>query len=258
MRTITFIAFTFCSLTLHAGAITIVDQSRGREIPVEIYEARDQTGCSTQSNCPVAILSAGYGVPHTKYEFVVNAYTEQGYLVLAVRHEIPGDPPLSTSDDLYQTRAENWRRGAETIRVVISSMKKQRPDYDFDKLTLIGHSNGGDISAWLANQDPSVVDALITFDHRRVPLPNVEELRVLSFRAGDFPADEGVIPNPDEQVSLGICIVEIPEALHTNMTDDGPGWLKRQIHETLLRFLSGEPDCPESSVANKAIHATSA
>jgi len=258
LRTILFIAFSLCSLTLNAEAIFIVDKSRDREIPVEVYEAKNQRGCASQSKCPVAILSAGYGVPHTKYEFAVNAYVEQGYLVLAVRHEIPSDPPLSTSGDLYQTRIENWRRGAETLRVVAASMKKQRPDYDFDRLTLIGHSNGGDISAWLANQDASMVDALITLDHRRVPLPKVEGLRILSFRAGDFPADAGVIPTLDEQASFGICIVELPEALHNNMTDEGPKWLKSRIHETLLRFSLGELECPESDEANKAIHATSA
>ncbi|WP_027330651.1 hypothetical protein [Marinimicrobium agarilyticum] len=243
MRTIYFIVVALCSFTLNAEAVHIVDQSRDRAIPVQIYEPANQSDCTAQSKCPVAILSAGYGVSPTDYEFVVNAYATLGYLVLAVGHELPGDPPLSTSGDLYQTRIENWRRGAETLRVVVSSMKRQRQGYDFNRLTLIGHSNGGDISAWVANHDASAVDALITLDHRRVPLPKVNGLRVLSLRAGDFPADKGVIPTPEEQALLGICILEFPQALHNNMTDNGPEWLKSHISEALLKFSSGESEC---------------
>lgn len=258
MRTLLFIAISLVSFTLNAETAYVVDKSRDRKIPVEIYEPKEQEACAAQTECPVAIISAGYGVSHTKYEFIASAYVAQGYLVLAVRHELPADPPLSTSGDLYQTRIENWRRGAETLRVVASSMKKRFHAYSFDRLTLIGHSNGGDISAWLANQDVSVVDALVTLDHRRVPIPRIKGLRVLSLRAGDFPADEGVLPTPDEQVSLGICLVELPKALHNNMTDDGPEWLKNKIHESLLIFSSGESECSKSSGANKVMHAISA
>lgn len=238
-----FIAIALYSITLSAKSTYVFDQARDRKIPVEIYEPEYQRDCGAQSKCPVAILSAGYGVSHKKYEFIASVYARQGYLVLAVRHELPGDPPLSTYGDLYKTRIENWQRGAETLRVVVSSMEQRYQGYNFKRLTLIGHSNGGDISAWLATQDSSMVDTLITLDHRRVPIPKAKGLRVLSLRAGDLPADEGVIPTPDEQTSLGICIVKFPKALHNNMTDYGPEWLKSHIHETLVRFSSDVFKC---------------
>lgn len=42
----------------------------------------------------------------------------------------------------------------------------------FDHLLLVGHSNGGDISAWLGNESKTYILGIITLDHRCVPLPS--------------------------------------------------------------------------------------
>ena len=224
-----------------ANAEVIYDQSRDRQIPVEINYPVIQADCTPATRCPVAFLSAGYGVPHTAYPFLVKQLNELGYLVVAVGHELPGDPPLSVQGDLYQTRSENWRRGANTLAFLQKTLQSRYPSYDFNALLLVGHSNGGDISAWLANENKAYVKTIITLDHRRVPLPRNKDIGVLSIRASDFPADKGVLPSEQEQQHYGSCVVRIPQAKHNDMSDYGPPWLKERILSLVINYLAGKP-----------------
>lgn len=238
-----FIVLAFV-LVGHADAMTVYDPSRDRKIPLEISYPLDATGCTVGTPCPVAFVSAGYGVPHTAYSFLVSQLNRLGYLVVAVGHELPGDPPLSVKGDLYQTRSENWRRGANTLVFLQQTLKPRYPSYDFNALLLVGHSNGGDISAWLVNEGKAYVKAIITLDHRRVPLPRKKDIGVLSIRASDFPADKGVLPSEQEQQQYGSCVVKIPQAKHNDMSDYGPPWLKQRISALVKDYLSGQP-CDE-------------
>lgn len=238
MKALFTLLFCCFPVFLNAAPTSVFDQTKNRTIPVEVYEPEVAESCDDTNRCPVVLISAGYGVSHTKYRFIAQAYLELGYLVVAVRHELPGDPPLSASGDLYETRQENWRRGAESLKVVRRVLKDQFSDFDFDRLKLVGHSNGGDISAWLANREPESIHTLVTLDHRRVPLPRVKGLRVLSLRATDFPADAGVIPSPEEQKALDMRVITIPNARHNDMSDDGPEWLKEQIYNAIKTFTA--------------------
>ncbi|GAA0349553.1 alpha/beta fold hydrolase [Bowmanella denitrificans] len=223
---------------VNAGqAVTVFDNSRQRSIPVEIILPSTEQQCSQAKPCPVAFLSAGYGVSHLDYEFAVRPLAALGYLVVAVGHELPDDPPLSVSGNLYQSRQENWIRGAETLRFLQRELPAQYPAYNFNHLLLIGHSNGGDISTWLANQDNVSIKALITLDHRRVPLPKNGNIAILSIRASDFPADDGVLPSENEQQRDGSCVIKIASARHNDMTDAGPSWLKDNIAVIITDFM---------------------
>lgn len=216
----------------------IVDSARNRTIPIQTSFPVEGYRCSAESKCSVVFLSAGYGISHTRYHFLAEAFTELGYLVVAIGHELPGDPPLAVSGNLFETRAENWRRGAKTLEVVRNTLRQQHPEFDFDNLVLAGHSNGGDISAWFANDSPTSVSKLITLDHRRVPVPRSAFLPVLSIRASDFEADPGVLPTKAEQAQLGSCILEIPNSRHNDMSDTGPEWLKTNIQDIVHDWLT--------------------
>lgn len=212
------------------------DQSRGRSIPLRIEYPSGADRCSPRDPWPVTVVSAGYLVPHTEYRFLAQTLNKLGYLVVAIGHEVSGDQPLAVRGDLSTSRQENWSRGAATIEVVMNRLQDEMPRYDFSKLVLIGHSNGGDIAAWYANKSVGNVATVITLDHRRVPLPRRAPIQVLSVRAKDFDADPGVLPAIGERNADGICIREIPAARHNDMTDRGPSWLKQAIQQACVVF----------------------
>jgi hypothetical protein len=246
MRYLQGLVFLIASASSVSNADTIYDESRERNIPVEVTLPQSAKNCKKKSKCPVALLSAGYGVSHLKYTFLANQLNNVGYLVVAIGHELPNDPPLSTSGNLFKTRSENWRRGAESLDFVKLVLSRRFEYYDFDNLLLVGHSNGGDISSWLGNQNKPYIKSLITLDHRRVPLPRGANVKVLSIRASDFPADKGVLPSASEQTN--ICVVKIPESRHNDISDFGPKWLKDKIN-LLVRDYLLEESC---SVLKKA------
>ncbi|RUO65414.1 hypothetical protein SAMN06297229_1183 [Pseudidiomarina planktonica] len=236
MKLLTVFTAAFFSASSLAGT-TIYDESRNRHIPIEVSYPSSQGQCSVDKKCPVALLSAGYGVSHTKYNFLSEQLNQLGYMVVAVRHELETDPPLSVSGDLYESRSENWIRGAETLDFVKHNLEALHNNYTFDDLLLIGHSNGGDISSWLANEGKDYIAAVITLDHRRVPLPRNKDISVLSIRGSDYPADKGVLPSSEETEQYNICVTEIPESRHNDMTDFGPTWLKDEIARILVEHI---------------------
>lgn len=239
LKVISLVLLNLITTTALAGNV-IYDKKRHRNIPVAITQIQHGQTCSVTQKCPVAFVSAGYGIAHTQYRFLSEMLSEHGYLVVAIGHELPSDPALSVSGDLYQTRSENWQRGSDTVRFLQNELSKKYTQYNFEKLLLIGHSNGGDISAWLSNEGADFVSNLITFDHRRVPLPRNSTVNVLSIRAGDFPADKGVLPAKDELGAQHICIITIKNAKHNDMADHGPKWLKDEMARYTAEFLLGK------------------
>ncbi|WP_240503694.1 MULTISPECIES: alpha/beta hydrolase [Pseudoalteromonas] len=226
----------------HATPSTIDDKKRNRTIPLEITMPTNETQCTAQTQCKVAFINAGYRVEHDKYQFISKLLNQRGYLTVAIAHELPGDPPLSITGKLFETRQENWLRGTVTIAVVHEQLKQKYPHYNFDQLMLIGHSNGGDISSLLASQKVSFIKDIITLDHRRVPLPRTRDIRVLSIRASDYPADPGVLPTLAEQQKYQSCVVTIDKSRHNDMSDYGPQWLKTRINR-LIELHLDDTDC---------------
>ncbi len=223
----------------------LFDKSRERSVPVEI--TLPEAGTCGEQPCPVAFISAGYGVKHTDYQFISNLLNKRGFMTVAIGHELPGDPPLSVSGNLYETRMENWSRGANTLAFVRQTLAVKYPAFDFNKVLLVGHSNGGDISSLIINRGDTYYSGLITLDHRRVPLPRIKPdgqhtVNVLSVRASDFPADKGVLPSTREVADYGICVVKIAKARHNDMADYGPAWLKNHIVAVIDGYLTNQ-DC---------------
>lgn len=217
----------------------VKDADRQRDIPIQISFPMDVSPCNAENQCPVAFLNSGYGVAYDKYSFISDALNKAGYLVIAIQHELPGDPALAVTGHLYTERSENWKRGAATLKFIYAQLKSEFSDYDFNKLTLVGHSNGGDISSWLLTESVDFAETLITLDHRRVPLPRSGSLSILSIRGGDFPPDQGVLFTEKERAMFNACIVRIANSKHNDMTDFGPDWLKASISNALMSFISG-------------------
>lgn len=209
------------------------DELRGRDVPVWLDEA---PGCRVASPCPVVLLSPGWGLPATGYRFLVEPLLRAGYAVVAVQDQLPGDAPMPNTGDLRGDRSPLWQRGAVTLRFVHAALLSRHPALDGRRVVLMGHSHGGDVSATLAAEGPEWVMALVTLDHRRVPLPTAGDgLRVLSLRGSDFAADPGVLP---ARPVAGLCVLPLAGARHDDMHDGGPAALKARLAEAAAAFLS--------------------
>ncbi len=188
---------------------------------------------------PVAILSNGNTVKNTEYSFLANVLAARGYLVASIQQDLPTDPPLMTKVGLpYVGRREVYEKGEANILFVLGELKKLRPNADYEHLTLVGHSNGGDIAMFCAKRHPELVSKVITLDNLRVPFVLNDKMKILSFRSKDpnFRTDPGVLPTPEQAKADGIDIVNT-KFQHTDMSDRGPDSVKEAIQATLDEFL---------------------
>ncbi|MBR1088612.1 alpha/beta hydrolase [Bradyrhizobium manausense] len=221
--------------------LSLFDASRQRPISVDIAVRRDY---ETKANLglwklPVAIISNGNTVKATEYSFLANVLAARGYLVASIQQDLPSDPPLMTHvGQPYVGRREVYMRCEANILFVLNTLKDREQNADYDHITLVGHSNGGDVSMYVARQHPELVSKVITLDNLRVPFVLSDRMKILSFRSKDphFQTDPGVLPTPEEAKARGIDIVNTG-AQHTEMSDRGPDAVKEKIQATLDRFL---------------------
>jgi dienelactone hydrolase len=133
---------------------------------------------------PVAIISNGNTVKNTEYSFLANVLAARGYLVASIQQDLPTDPPLVTKLGMpYVGREPVYERGEANILFVRQQFKQVQPNADYDHLTMVGHSNGGDISMFFARQHPGLVSKVITLDNLRVPFVLSDKMKILSFRS---------------------------------------------------------------------------
>ena len=207
------------------SSLQLVDPARQRAIPMLLYG-------HPGPGRPLAILSHGYGGEPDDYEFIAMALANRGYLVAAIDHELPGDPPLPSGGDAYQQRMPNWLEGAQSIAYAMRELRRRRLALP-GPVVLIGHSNGGDMAMLLATTHPHLFRTVISLDNRRHPLPRTERPRICSLRSSDQVADRGVLPDGAEQARLGIQIIPVP-VRHDEMSDQAnPG--QRQAMLTAVR-----------------------
>jgi pimeloyl-ACP methyl ester carboxylesterase len=195
---------------------------------------------SGYAKLPVAIISNGNTVKNTEYSFLANVLAARGYLVASIQQDNPSDPPLVTKLGMpYVGREPVYERAEANIMFVREQLKKLQPNADYDHLTMVGHSNGGDISMFFATQHPQLVSKVITLDNLRVPFVLSDKMKILSFRSKDpnFKTDPGVLPTPQEAKEDGINIVNT-QFQHTWMSDRGPDSAKEKIQATLDQFLN--------------------
>jgi hypothetical protein len=222
--------------------LNLFDEARQRPVAVDLavradYEMKASAG---YWKLPVAIVSNGNTVKNTEYSFLANVLAARGYLVASVQQDLPTDPPLVTKVGLpYVGRLDVYKKGEANILFVLGKLKQLQPNADYDHLTLVGHSNGGDIAMFCAKQHPELVSKVITLDNLRVPFVLSDKLKILSFRSKDpnFKTDPGVLPSPERAKADGINIVDT-QFQHTDMSDRGPYSVRERIQATLDEFLS--------------------
>jgi len=219
---------------------------------------------------PVTIINHGNTVKHTEYSFLANVFAARGYLVISPQHDLPTDPPMVTKvGEIYVGRLPQIQRGIANIHFAIAEMKKIQPNADYNRVTMVGHSMGGDITMYFAKQYPDEIKKVVTLDNLRVPFLTEGKFKILSFRSHDtqFKPDAGVVPDAEECEKAGITVVNT-DFQHNDMRDTGPDAAKSSIQTMLDKFLEDTDtsslrpvptkvpvlvDCPNAAVANRAV-----
>src|SRR5260370_1610172 len=214
--------------------LDLFDAARQRPVAVDLCVRRDYEMKADAGywKLPVAIISNGNTVKNTEYSFLANVLAARGYLVASIQQDLPTDPPLMTKVGLpYVGRRGVYEKGEANILFVVGQLKKLQPNADYNHLTLVGHSNGGDIAMFCAKHHPELVSKVITLDNLRVPFVLRDKLKILSFRSKDpnFKTDPGVLPTPAQAKPEGIDIAHT-EFQHTYMSARRPAPVKQTIH----------------------------
>jgi alpha/beta hydrolase fold len=235
--------FTLSKWAIRHETVTFYDASRdNRPVAVDIAVRRDK---EMQANAgmidlPVAVINHGNTVKNTEYSFLANVMAARGYEVMSIQHDLPSDPPMVTKvGELYVGRLAQIQRGVANIRFAVEEMRKVQPNADYDHLTVVGHSMGGDITMYFAKQYPDEVRKVVTLDNLRVPFITSGKFKILSFRSKDpqFKTDPGVIPSEEECEKAGITVVKTTFQ-HNDMRDTGSEAAKVSIQGMLDKFLA--------------------
>lgn len=250
--------FSFSHWAIRHENISFYDEARQRPIAVDLAVRRDteMKAEAGMTMLPVAIVSHGNTVKNTEYSFLANVLAARGYLVASIQHDLPTDAPLMTTQgSLYVGRLKVYERGEKNIIFTINQLKKRIPYADYDHLTLLGHSNGGDISMFFAQQHPELVRRVVTLDNLRVPFVTSGAAKILSFRSEDphFKTDPGVLPDSKIAKQAGIEIVDTG-AQHNELSDRGPESVKSRIQATLDQFLSEPTNSKVSPIDLKQLN----
>jgi pimeloyl-ACP methyl ester carboxylesterase len=246
--------FTASKWAIRHETLTFYDATRdNRPVEVDVAVRRDK---ELQANAgmmtlPVAILNHGNTVKFTEYSFLANVFAARGYLAISIQHDLPTDAPMVTKvGELYVGRQPQYLRGIANIRFAVEEMEKVQPNADYDRLTMVGHSAGADISMYFAKLHPDQVKKVVTLDNLRVPFITDGRFKILSFRSKDpaFKTDPGVIPDDEVCEKAGITVVRTGFQ-HNDMRDAGPDEAKASIQDMLDKFIDDES--PLKSVTTK-------
>lgn len=237
--------FTASKWVIRHETLMFYDLARNnRPVAVDVAVRRDKEmqAKAGMIKLPVAIISHGNTVKFTEYSFLANAFAARSYLAISIQHDLDTDEPLMTKvGEPFVGRVPVYERGIANIFFAIDRLKSIMASADYDRLTMVGHSNGGDISMYFAQLHPGRVKKVVTLDNLRVPFTTEGRFKILSFRSKDpnFKTDPGVVPDPDVCARSGITVVDT-EYPHIDMSDRGPDNVRTTIQGKLNQFLDDD------------------
>jgi hypothetical protein len=246
--------FTASKWAIRHETVTFNDPARdNRPVAVDIAVRFDKEmqADAGMIKLPVTVLNHANTVKFTEYSFLANVFAFRGYLVVSIQHDLPTDAPMVTKvGELYVGRLPQIQRGIANIRFAVEKMKTVEPNADYDRLTMVGHSMGGDISMYFAKMYPDQIKKVVTLDNLRVPFMTDGKFKILSFRSKDpqFKTDPGVIPDDELCEKSGIQLVQTGFQ-HNDLSDRGPDDAKSTIQGMVDKFL--DDDSPLKPVETK-------
>lgn len=237
--------FTASNWAIRHETLTFYDAARDNRpvaVAVAVRRDREMQADAGMVTLPVAVLNHGNTVKFSEYSFLANVFAARGYVAISIQHDLPTDAPMVTKvGELYVGRQPHYLRGIANIKFAVEEMQKIQPNADYDRLTMVGHSNGGDMSMYFAKMYPDRISSVVTLDNLRVPFMTDGRFKILSFRSKDpqFKPDPGVIPPEEAREKSGITVVQTGYQ-HTDMSDRGPADVKSTIQGMLGKFLEDE------------------
>ncbi|WP_322517434.1 alpha/beta fold hydrolase [Rhodopseudomonas palustris] len=248
--------FTASKWAIRHETLTFFDAARNRPVAVDIAVRRDKELQADAGllELPVAVLNHGNTVRFTEYSFLANLFAARGYMAVSIQHDLDSDAPLMTKvGEPYVGRLPVYQRGIANIEFAVKKLAELQPNADYDHLTMVGHSNGGDISMYYAKLHPDRIKKVVTLDNLRVPFMIDGKFRILSFRSKDpvFKPDPGVVPDQEICDKAGITVVNTGFQ-HVEMSDRGPESVKASITSALDQFLDTEGAKPGRVKARQA------
>jgi hypothetical protein len=234
--------FTASKWAIRHETISFYDPARDNRlvaVDIAVRWDKEMQADAGMITLPVTIINHGNTVKHTEYSFLANVFAARGYLVISPQHDLPTDPPMVTRvGEIYVGRLPQIQRGVANIHFAISQMKKIQPNADYARVTMVGHSMGGDITMYFAKQYPDEIKKVVTLDNLRVPFLTEGKFKILSFRSHDtqFKPDPGVVPDAEECEKAGITVVNTGFQ-QNDMRDTGPDAAKNSIQSMLDKFL---------------------
>lgn len=223
------------------------------EVDIAVRRDKEMQAQAGMLKLPVAVLNHGNTVKFTEYSFLANVFAARGYMAVSIQHDLPTDAPMVTKvGEPYVGRLPQIQRGVANIRFAMQQMRGIEPNADYDHLTVVGHSMGGDITMYYAQQHPEDVRKVVTLDNLRVPFITNGKFKIISFRSNDpqFKADPGVVPSDEVCEEAGITVVKT-DFQHNDMRDTGPDEAKSSIQSMLDRFLADADSTAISPVKTK-------
>lgn len=237
--------------TLH---FDFYDESRKRQVPVSVYLPEKEG-----NNLPTIVFGPGYQgqediqkeeLVYKKYTYLAEYFTEKGYAFVSIQHDVFGDvdglEKVDPNTIQNEARRHLYIRGEANILFALAHLEQQNLPLRLDNLILSGHSNGGDIAKYFANQHPDLVRCVILFDARRARLRPVSPLPVLMFEADDTTTDVGVIAEPVQEnnamrANLDLTVIKPMGALHASYIDgEITEPLKKKVYAALDWFLGSK------------------
>ncbi len=218
--------------------MNLFDISRNRNIPVAIFSPKAEKQIANQQ---VVIYSHGYRQNkeggYLTHSNLTTLLASKGYFVICIQHELPTDSLIPKKGIPKIVRRSNWERGATNILFVLNEFKKTKPNLDYKRLTLIGCSNGGDMSMLFAQKYPNLLYKIISLDNRRCDFPRTSNPKIYSLRSSDQVADLGVLPTLEEQKKFGMKIIKLKNTIHNKMNDDANKKQRKEMNNYILDFL---------------------
>ena len=217
----------------------VLDSVRNRLIPYALYspEVEMKQGDSIR----LVIFSHGYGSNYSRnylnYSYLTKRLAKTGFWTVSIQHELLGDPLIPKEGNMQVVRMPFWIRGEENILFVLNDFRRKHPGLKISSIDLIGHSNGGDMSILTAKDHPELIRKVITLDHLRMPIPNLNKPEFASLRSTDKSADSLVIPSQDLCLRNGIKIIQLKKITHNEMNDEGSRKQKKQINSYIQKIL---------------------